>query len=121
MKRILFVDDEKDSRFLSKQYLEAAGYIVDTAYDGEDAENYIQHTIYDFIITDIIMPRKEGIELIRDIRKKQLPVKIIAISGGGKASALEHLSLASAFDADAVLAKPYSYKDLLSMLKILES
>jgi CheY-like chemotaxis protein len=117
MKRILFVDDEKAFRIASKQLLEASGYIVDTASDGEDASKFLEHTIYDFIITDIVMPRKEGIELILDIRKTEMPVKIIAISGGGRAPATEYLSMARAFEADAILSKPYSFKELLSILK----
>jgi DNA-binding response OmpR family regulator len=115
--RILFVDDEKAFRVASRLLLEAEGYIVDTASDGLDAEHCLERNQYDVIITDIVMPKKEGIEFILDIRMKKLPVRIIAISGGGRNSGQEYLTMASAFKADAILAKPYAFKDLLAIIR----
>lgn len=115
--RILFVDDEKAFRVASRLLLESEGYIVDTASDGADAEQCLQRNHYDVVITDIVMPKKEGIEFILDIRTKKLPVKIIAISGGGRNSGQEYLTMAKAFKADAILAKPYAFKDLLAIIR----
>lgn len=115
--RILFVDDEKAFRVASRLLLESEGYIVDTACDGSDAEQCLLRNHYDVVITDIVMPKKEGIEFILDIRTKKLPVKIIAISGGGRNSGQEYLTMAKAFKADAILAKPYAFKDLLAIIR----
>jgi CheY-like chemotaxis protein len=121
MKKILFVDDEKAFRDASRKLLEGAGYIVDTAMDGVDAESFLENNVYDFIITDIVMPRKEGIELILYIKQNNIQSKIIAISGGGRATAYEYLTMAKAFKADAILSKPYSFSELISTLKRLSS
>lgn len=117
MKKILFVDDEKAFRDASRKLLEASGYSVDTAMDGIDAESFLDKGEYDFIITDIVMPRKEGIEFILDCKQRNISSKIIAISGGGRASAQEYLTMAKAFKADAILSKPYSFADLLITIK----
>jgi len=121
MEKILFVDDELTFRLASKKLLESVGYSVDTASDGMDAEKFLDQAEYDFIITDIVMPRKEGIELILDIRQRKVKSKIIAISGGGRGSAQEYLAMAKAFQADAVLSKPYAFTELLSTMKKLSS
>jgi two-component system response regulator (stage 0 sporulation protein F) len=121
MKKILFVDDEKAFRDASRQLLEGAGFTVDTAMDGMDAESFLDKSDYDFIITDIVMPRKEGIEFILDCKQRNIRSKIIAISGGGRASSTEYLTMAKAFKADAVLSKPYSFTELLSTLEKLSA
>lgn len=121
MKKILLVDDEKAFRDASRKLLEGAGYIVDTAIDGLDAGSYLDKFEYDVIITDIVMPRKEGIQLIRECKQRNLRSKIIAISGGGRASANEYLTMAKAFKADAVLSKPYSFADLVNTLQRLDA
>lgn len=119
MKKILFVDDEKPFRDASKKLLEGNGYFVETAMDGLEAESLLDKAEFDFIITDIVMPRKEGIEFIQDVKKKKIKSKIIAISGGGRATADEYLTMAKAFQADAVISKPYAFADLLSTLQSL--
>lgn len=121
MQKILFVDDEEVFRQASKKLLESAGFSVDTASDGIDAEVFLEHNEYDFIITDIVMPRKEGIELILDLRQRKIGAKIIAISGGGRGSAQEYLTMAKAFQADAVLSKPYQFGDLMATINRLSS
>ena len=117
MKKILLVDDEKAFRDATKKLLEGAGYTVDTAIDGLDAETYLDSKEYDVIITDIVMPRKEGIQFIRECKERNIQSKIIAISGGGRASANEYLTMAKAFKADATISKPYSFSDLINTLQ----
>ncbi len=117
MKKILFVDDERAFRDASKQLLEGAGFTVDTAMDGMDAETFLDKSEYDFIITDIVMPRKEGIEFILDCKQRNIRSKIIAISGGGRVASTEYLTMAKAFNVDAVLSKPFSFTELLMTIE----
>jgi two-component system response regulator (stage 0 sporulation protein F) len=114
---ILFVDDERAFRDASKQLLEGEGFTVDTAMDGMDAESFLDKSEYDFIITDIVMPRKEGIEFILDCKQRNIRSKIIAISGGGRVSSTEYLTMAKAFKVDAVLSKPFSFTELLMTIE----
>ncbi len=77
---------------------------------------------FDLVITDIIMPEKEGIEIIMEIRKKYPAVPVIAISGGGFNSPQDYLSIAWAAGAKTVLEKPVERATLLSAVKkILEA
>lgn len=121
MEKILFVDDEKSFRDASQRLLMGAGYSVDVARDGVEAIAFLERDEYDFIITDIVMPNKEGISLIMEIKKNKIKSKIIAISGGGRGSPYEYLKMAKAFDVDATLTKPYSFTDLLLILEKLSS
>ena len=68
---------------------------------------------FDIVITDLIMPNVEGIETIIKLKKRHPAVNIIAVSGGGRISAVDHLSLAEKFDVNKTLTKPFRKDDLL--------
>ncbi|MEW6347495.1 MAG: response regulator [Thermodesulfobacteriota bacterium] len=114
MARILVIEDETDIRGLYKRFLEQAGHEVMEAPDGEEGVRLYRKTAADLVITDIIMPEKEGIETIMELRKDFPEVKIIAISGGGKAMPSSTcLSLAKGLGATKTLAKPFKRQELL--------
>ena len=84
MARILIIDDEPTILLMLKKMLERSGYVVDMAINGKEGMELFAKFPADLIITDIVMPEKEGLETIREIKKDHPHVKIIAISGGGR-------------------------------------
>lgn len=113
MYEILVVDDEPMIREGLKVALEMEGHKTITACDGNEALKLMSNQTLDLIITDIIMPESDGIEVICNVKDKFPSVKIIAISGGGRISAKDHLKIASQLGAQGVLTKPFSTSDLL--------
>src|ERR1700693_1981693 len=83
MHNILIVDDEPDVRDAVKRVLDRAGYTAHTTGSAADAMAELERTRTDVVITDIIMPKIDGVQLIESIRKLFPAVRIIAISGGG--------------------------------------
>lgn len=112
MARILVIDDEELVRFTVRHALENAGYEVIEATDGAEAMTRLADGGVDLVITDVLMPNKEGIETIRDLRKQADPPRIIAISGGGRTDNVDFLELARKLGADDVLAKPFTARKL---------
>lgn len=113
MKRILVIDDDWQMREMMHQALERAGYGVVDASNGKIGMNIQRQEPVDLVITDLIMPEKEGIETIRELRKDFPGLKIIAISGGGRAGADGYLSVAKTIGADRTLSKPFDLKQIL--------
>jgi DNA-binding response OmpR family regulator len=113
MFRVLVIDDEKDILLMLKKMLERAGFEVDIALNGVAGMELFERLAFDLVITDIIMPDKEGLELIREIKKKNPSVRIIAMSGGGRLSAQGYLDVAKKFGADKIFQKPFTQKELL--------
>jgi CheY-like chemotaxis protein len=81
MRTILVVDDEDAIRGLLKSTLGMAGYIVWEACNGKEASQLLEQFVPDLLITDLLMPEKEGIELIQEVRRSHPKIPIIAISG----------------------------------------
>ncbi len=122
MKRILVVDDDDLIRDLIYEILEPQGYQILLAENGNRALEILDKEEIDLIITDIIMPDKEGIETILDIKKRLPHAKIIAMSGGGQLEANSYLSMAKRLGVNATLSKPFDPAKLLGMIqKILEA
>jgi CheY-like chemotaxis protein len=113
MARILVIDDEELVRFTIKKALEKAGHEVVEAVNGNDGIEVYKNSPVDLIITDIIMPQKEGVETIVELRRDDPDVKIIAISGGGRTGNTDYLQLARDFGARHVLRKPFGRQELL--------
>jgi DNA-binding response OmpR family regulator len=115
--RILVIDDEPPVRALLQTVLERAGYDVVTAPDGNKGLRYFHDFPTDLIITDIVMPEKEGLETIRELRMDYPEVKIIAISGGGRIAPEPYLSMAERFGAVRSFAKPVKADVLLGAVE----
>ena len=85
MKRLLVIDDDDQMRQMLKQMLERAGYEIIDAPDGQTGIELYRQNPTDLIITDLIMPQKDGMETIIELKRDFPNVKIIAISGGSRA------------------------------------
>jgi CheY-like chemotaxis protein len=113
MTRILVIEDDDDVRDLLRQILERSGYEVEEASDGVEGIKRYREKQSDLIITDIIMPRKEGIETITDLRIEFPDVKVIAISGGGRLGPEPYLEVAKGFGANRIIMKPFTSGEIL--------
>jgi YesN/AraC family two-component response regulator len=96
--------------------LENEGHLIHEAADGRTGMTLLQQNSIDLVITDIIMPEKEGLETIIDIRHDFPNMKILAISGGGKTGLPDFLPAAKKFGAHKTLAKPFGKKELLEVV-----
>jgi len=114
MTRVLVVDDDSQMRELLGLVLQRKGYDVKTAMDGSVAVKLQKEKAFDLIITDIIMPEKEGLETIMEIRRIYPQIKIIAISGGGRHRPDVYLDLAEQLGANRILTKPFGSSEILS-------
>jgi CheY-like chemotaxis protein len=112
MIRILLVDDDDMSRGAIHKMLERAGYAVESTSDGDEVIRMYGQQEADLVITDLIMPDKDGLEIIQDLRRLNPQVRILAISGGGRVDANEYLAVARKFGAVEVLSKPFTKDDL---------
>jgi len=113
MSRILVVEDDDQMRAILKQILERAGHEVAEAANGRAAMEMQRRACADLVITDIIMPEMDGIEMITALRRDFPAVKIIAISGGSRIGPMEFLSLARVLGAHRTLHKPFALQDML--------
>ena len=116
MKRILIIDDDEQFREMLRVMIEKQGYEVKEAADGEIGMNQQHEKPFDLIITDIIMPNKEGIAVITDLKSEYPDLKIIAISGGGRIVPNDYLSIAEKLGADRTLSKPFERRELLKVI-----
>lgn len=117
MHRILIIDDEHHILLMLKKMLERSGYEIDLASNGDEGLRIFRNSPSDLVITDIIMPEKEGLETIREMKKMQPELRIIAMSGGGKISADNYLETAKIFGASRIIEKPFNQKDMVSAVK----
>lgn len=117
MASILLVDDDEQFRTMLSVVLRRAGYEVRVAIDGIEASNFYRSHPTDLIITDLIMPEKEGLEMIRELRKDYPQAKIIAMSGGGRTGTMNCLEVARAFGAQQVLEKPFPHQEILEAIR----
>lgn len=111
---VCVIDDDEQVRATLAEILRRSGYAVALACDGEVGLDIVEQSGAAIVVTDIVMPNREGIETIREIKRRFPNVRILALSGGGsKASPTDFLELAYAFGADDVLAKPFRMAELL--------
>jgi len=113
MARVLIIDDEAPIRSMLKEMLEQDGHKIVEALNGEDALKLYTSSTFDLIITDLVMPKKSGIDLIMEIKYKFPDSRIIAISGGGGMTGrFDYLPIAELIGANAILSKPFAMQDL---------
>lgn len=116
-KVILVIDDEQPIRLQVRTSLELEGFIVHEAANGNEGLARIAAAVPDVVITDILMPDKEGIETIIELRRCYPAIRIIAISGGGRTGNKDFLRTAQHLGADRTLAKPFALADLLKLVR----
>jgi len=112
MAGILLVEDEKELREMLKIALIRRKHTVFEAIDGREAIAHFKPAVTDLVVTDLIMPEEDGLKVIIKLREIKPGLKIVAISGGGKAGPGGYLNLAKALGADAIFSKPFSVQEL---------
>ena len=123
MSKIVIIDDEEDIRDVLEEIFERAGFDVRVASDGEEGLNLLRDDPADLVITDIIMPGKDGVRTAYDIRMEFPKTKIIAMSGGGNVSPRDfepsaiattaYLASAEEIGVDMTLTKPFDRQELI--------
>lgn len=114
---LLIIDDDEGMRKLMVRTLSGPRHRIFEAENGREGLRLMDEHKPDVVITDILMPQKEGIETIREVQERAPQTKIIAISGGGLSHNLMFLDVARAFGADAVLAKPFRPAQLVETVE----
>ena len=117
MERILIIDDEAQIRSMIRLILERDGYAVTEAPDGVEGIRHFRESPADLIITDLIMPNKDGIGMIIELKKEFPAVRIIAMSGGGLNRPEGYLRGARKLGAAYTLSKPINRHELLRAVK----
>ena len=117
MAKILLIDDDEYIRMWTSIHLDKAGHQTTTAADGDPGINLASKIKFDLVITDIIMPDKEGLETIIELKKGNPDLPIIAMSGGGHMSSDDILELALSLGANAVLRKPFDGSELIALVE----
>lgn len=116
MARILVVEDEPNFRQIIVIKLEQLGHEVLEAENGRMATKMAAHLRPALVLTDLVMPEKEGLELIQDIRRGNPSLPIIAMSGGGRTGPANNLKTALTLGATKVLLKPFSDEELKQVI-----
>ena len=117
MPGILIVEDEKELREMLKISLIRRNFSVLEAVNGKEAIIHFKPSLTDLVVTDLIMPDEDGLKVIIKLKELKPSLKIIAISGGGKAGPGSYLNLAKALGADATYSKPFPVSDLIAKIE----
>ncbi len=113
---ILVIDDDLIVRKTVTRILEDENYRVLAVENGDQGLAAFRKVQPDLVLTDIIMPEKEGLETIITIRLEHPSAKIIAMSGGGRIQNSDFLKMAKAFGANETLSKPFGPEELLELV-----
>jgi DNA-binding response OmpR family regulator len=116
---VLVVEDDPVVQQTVAMLLEDNGFQVVSAVNGIEGLRKFQQGNFDIVLTDIIMPEKEGIALIADLRRADPDVKIIAMSGGSRLGNLDFIAIAKALGANAGLRKPFDDLHLVDTVRAL--
>jgi CheY-like chemotaxis protein len=120
MRRILLVDDVEEVRFSIASTLQRHGFHVTEACNGLEALERMTEASFDAVITDVWMPKTDGLELLRAIKTMENGPVVVAISGGAPKASIEFsVALADAWAADAVFIKPFDNDELADKLRSL--
>ncbi|MDH5230605.1 MAG: response regulator [Gammaproteobacteria bacterium] len=116
MAKVLIVDDEESIRGFVKQVVEMQGHEAKEAENGRIAADLYENFQADLVITDLIMPEMDGLELIVHVKKKYPSVKIIAMSGRAALDTRHYLEFANRFGANKILEKPVDMDTLINTI-----
>ena len=114
--RILVVEDERELRKLTTKRLVEEGYSVDACEDGEDALQYLAMAEYDAVILDILLPKVDGLSVLRTMRQQKNRTPVLLLTAKG---AVEDKVEGLNSGADDYLAKPFSYDELLARIRVM--
>jgi CheY-like chemotaxis protein len=116
MAQILLIDDDAEVRSVIRQTLIHSGHTVVEACDGVEGLGLFPKANADLVITDMVMPGRDGAEVLTELQKMHPPVKVIAITGGSRHGFGDDHEVAARLGAAKVLAKPFSCATLLSAI-----
>jgi DNA-binding response OmpR family regulator len=119
--KLLIVDDNKNFLAMLNKFLINEDYDVVCSNDGKAAQNSFVEFLPDIVVTDIVMPGIDGIELLVGLRKIKPDIKVIVMSGGNSGHADTYLQMAENLGANVILNKPFKLLDLLKQVKTLET
>lgn len=120
MARILLAEDMDAARMLYRTILEAAGHVVTDTADGCQCLDRLVSGCFDLLVTDVVMPGLNGIEVIKAARSLRPGLPVVAISGGGcHGSAAAAFDMSSMYGADAALCKPFPAERLIETVRAL--
>ena len=117
MPTVLIVEDDPQMLEVLTEAFSAAHYTFIVAADGEEALERVKESQVDLLVTDILMPEMDGLELINEIKKSNSDIKIIAITGGGYIGSTSYLKMAKSIGADEMLPKPFELDVLINKAK----
>lgn len=114
MPRILVIDDNVEFCSILQAHLTTNGHRVETTQDGDHGLHLLEDGRFDLVLTDILMPQRDGIEILRQVKQRWPALPVIAVSGGGWLAAEDLLAMAERLGADRVMQKPVRREDLLN-------
>lgn len=117
MKSILVIDDDPLVGKTVQKMLSVDSWDVRLASSGRDALEQISKQAPDLVVTDIIMPDMEGLEIIVTLQKSNPQIRIVAVSGSGRLNEVDYLEYAEKLGAYATLTKPFRREELLSIVR----
>ena len=112
--RILVVEDERRLAGIIRRGLTEEGYAVDTAYDGEDAKYQAENTPFDLMVLDIMLPKKDGVTVCRELRQERVNVPILMLTA--RADETDKI-IGLSVGADDYMTKPFSPRELVARVK----
>ena len=116
---VLLVDDQADLRALIVRWLEKEGYQVTCAGDGAEAAQISQVKTFDLLITDMIMPERDGVQLMSDVKRTRPGTRVLAMSGGSRVLERQDcLRIAQGLGAHAAVMKPFKREDFLAAVSL---
>jgi len=118
MARILVIDDDVNIRTLIERHLMFDGHEVDLAENGKEGLQLVWLHKYDLVITDVFMPKRDGFEVMTELRRLSPPVRVIVITGGGADfSSTEILDMMRVMKANRGLSKPFDFDVLMTAVR----
>jgi two-component system, chemotaxis family, chemotaxis protein CheY len=114
--KVFVVEDDPITREIITVSLQVSGHTVQSFENGRKAIEVLAYESADLMITDILMPEMDGVEILREIQRLQPQLPVLAISGGGSLGPTNYLGIAQVFGAAAVLAKPFSPDELIELV-----
>ena len=112
--RILVIEDERQLAAVIKRGLEEEGYAVDATFDGDEGQFYAENTGYDLIILDITLPKKNGLDVCRELRLKRVSTPILMLTARDKVrDKVDGLDCG----ADDYMVKPFAFPELLARIR----
>ena len=112
--KILLVEDEIDLNNIVTKYLKKNGYSVDSVFDGEEALDYLEYGEYDLVILDVMMPKLNGFEVVKELRNKGNHTSVLMLTARDSADdKVKGLDLG----ADDYLVKPFDFNELSARIR----